>query len=129
MKSILLHTKEFVQKERWCLAFIPIFFIFLFLITQPRLHKGVIKNNEFTYTGTLINGQPEGTGKMIYKNGDTYNGNFNSGKFNSKGTFSSHNGNWTYSGYFKNGEANGDGVMTISGKSQAVKMRNGIIIK
>ncbi|PCS06934.1 membrane protein [Lactococcus plantarum] len=120
---------RFVGAQKWILIFIPVFFILLFLLTLPRMHKGTIKDDQFTYTGTLLKGVPEGSGTMVFQNGDTYTGNFKSGKFNDQGTFTSKKDKWTYKGSFKNGSPDGKGEMISSGKTQKISMKNGVIIK
>lgn len=118
-----------LEVQKWILIFIPVFFMLIFLVTLPHMHKGVIKDEQFTYTGTLLKGVPEGKGIMVFQNGDTYTGDFKAGKFNDQGTFTSKKDKWTYSGSFKAGSPNGNGEMTSSGKMQKVKMKNGVIIK
>ena len=47
---------------------------------------------EFVYTGELDEGQPNGIGKMIYKNGDTYEGSFVNGNRHGRGIYTFKNG-------------------------------------
>lgn len=129
MQQLWNKVIRFVGVRKWVLIFIPVFFILIFLITLPHPHNGVIKDAQFTYTGMLLKGAPEGKGTMIFQNGDTYTGDFKSGKFNDQGTFTSKKEKWTYSGAFKDGSPNGNGELTSSGKTKKVKMQNGVIIK
>lgn len=129
MKQLWNKVIRFVGVQKWILIFIPVFFILLFLVTLPHTNKGIIKDQQFTYTGFLLKGVPEGTGMMVFQNGDTYTGDFKSGKFNDQGTLTSKKDKWTYKGSFKNGSPDGNGEMTSSGKTQKVKMKNGVIIK
>jgi hypothetical protein len=41
------------------------------------------------YTGGLLNGKPEGTGKLTYRNGETYEGEFKNGQRHGKGKLTS----------------------------------------
>lgn len=67
-------------------------------------------NGKITYTGYVRNNKMNGQGKLVYDNGDVYEGGFVNGVFSGKGTFTSHSG-WTYEGEFKNGQAHGQGKL------------------
>lgn len=57
------------------------------------------------YTGTLLNGLPEGSGELVYVNsGDAYTGNFGNGVFNGTGKYVFSNG-ITFEGVFEEGVA------------------------
>ncbi|EHI69277.1 MORN repeat-containing protein [Streptococcus ictaluri] len=73
--------------------------------TSLTYDKGQIK-----YTGYVLNHKMNGQGKLVYSNGDTYDGQFKNGVFEGKGTFTASNG-WSYSGQFKAGQADGKGVL------------------
>ena len=50
-------------------------------------------------------------GKIFFKNGNKYEGNFDDDKINGKGIFYYNNGN-KYNGNFKNGKFNGNGIFS-----------------
>ncbi|ACI60398.1 TPA: hypothetical protein VPF83_001584 [Streptococcus pyogenes] len=62
------------------------------------------------YTGYVINHKMNGEGKLVYPNGDIYEGTFKNGLFEGKGTFTAKTG-WLYNGEFHKGQANGKGVL------------------
>ena len=129
MLDILIHIKTYIKNQKWVLVTIPLVSILFFFVTQPHPHKGKINHEQFTYLGMIRNGAHDGSGTMTFTNGDTYNGNFKSGKFDAKGTFISKSDHWSYTGNFKAGTPNGDGIMKIGDKETKVKMRNGMILK
>lgn len=65
------------------------------------------------YTGMLSMGVPDGTGEMVWGNGDRYNGDWVQGQLSGYGTFSWANGT-TYVGQFLNGKLHGQGTMTYN---------------
>ena len=60
------------------------------------------------YNGPLKNGLPNGTGTLVFKNGDLYIGEFKNGKIEGEGEYISINGE-IYKGHFIDGERNGKG--------------------
>ena len=63
------------------------------------------------YTGGLLNGKPEGTGKLTYLNGETYEGEFKNGQRHGKGKLTWPDGD-VLEVNFKNGKKNGVGKIT-----------------
>jgi len=61
-----------------------------------------------TYEGDYVFGKRTGQGKMIWSNGDTYEGGFVEGQFDGEGKFIAKNGE-SYSGGWKNGLKHGYG--------------------
>ena len=57
---------------------------------------------EGTYTGELIDGIPEGNGKIIWNNGDSYDGEWHYKAANGYGTKYRHEAETTYTGYLEN---------------------------
>ncbi|HBD72607.1 MAG TPA: hypothetical protein DC018_01425 [Streptococcus sp.] len=86
-------------------------------------------NGKITYTGYVVNHRMNGQGKLTYKNGDCYEGNFNDGVFEGQGVFTSHSG-WIYKGGFKNGQPDGEGTLTAqNGKVYTGTFKQGIFQK
>ena len=63
------------------------------------------------YTGGLLNGKPEGTGKLTYRNGETYEGEFKNGQRHGKGKQTWPNGD-VLEVNFKDNKKNGLGKIT-----------------
>jgi hypothetical protein len=77
------------------------------------------------YTGELLDGQPHGTGRLEFDNGDLYRGEFAEGRFHGTGTYLWAHGA-RYEGEFRNGSMHGEGVYTASdGTRIAGTWRNG----
>ncbi len=66
-----------------------------------------------TFTGSLINGQPSGYGKLTTSYGCIYEGNFTNGKLNGYGSYYNVSGNFTYVGDFKDGAMHGRGKISM----------------
>ena len=64
------------------------------------------------YTGEVINGIPQGRGKIFANNGSIYEGNWQNGNMNGKGTLLLPNGN-SYTGDFINGVMEGNGKLIV----------------
>ena len=64
---------------------------------------------DYTYTGEIENGVPNGTGRCVFKSGNTYEGMLKAGKRNGKGIFRWASGN-RYEGEFTENIRNGKGV-------------------
>ena len=87
---------------------------------QDEKKKGVygnkrreIKIGEDTYKGFLDENElPHGQGKMNYKNGDTFDGEFKHGKKDGKGIKHNMSTGDVYNGYYTNDLPNGQGVYT-----------------
>lgn len=99
------------------LALVLIVLLGLTVFTVPVKSKGTLTYNEgkITYTGTIVNYRMNGEGKLVYDNGDVYEGGFKNGVFEGQGKFVSNKG-WTYEGAFKNGLADGKGTLTTKAK-------------
>ena len=71
--------------------------------------NGIEINNENKYEGEFKKGEKSGKGKLIFKTGDIYEGNFLNNKFNGEGHYIwKKNGN-EYIGNYKNNLFDGDG--------------------
>lgn len=102
-------------------------------IVPPKVKKGkVAMPGGTTYEGELVNGKPNGKGKIIaktyicegdfrngalngrgfcsYKNGDRYEGEFRDNKFSGRGKIKYAGGN-RYEGEFRDDNLNGEGVL------------------
>lgn len=73
-------------------------------------------NVQYTYTGTLRNGLPEGTGKAVYPD-KTYSGEFKNGKPEGSDTIT-YSAGTKYMGEVKNYVPNGKGVCYFNDKSK-----------
>jgi hypothetical protein len=62
------------------------------------------------YTGQLRNGKPHGLGKMVWSNGDSYQGNFLDNEFYGQGIYTWNDGD-KYDGEWEKGNRNGYGIM------------------
>lgn len=114
------------HKTLYCLL-LPVF-IWLFFLTADRPHMGNLKSSNFSYSGLIYKDMPYQSGTLTYKNGDSYSGGFNNGKYNGYGTFQSKSGKWNYAGTFKNGEITGNGTMTTpDGKKHSGKFVEGML--
>lgn len=65
-------------------------------------------NENLTYQGQYYNGDREGIGEQVWKDGSCFIGNFKSDKSNGKGIQIYGNGDW-YNGEWKNGMSHGFG--------------------
>jgi len=92
------------------LVILSLLSILYFILTRHKTLNLVDgEGNTYAYTGeSNKNSLPEGNGKAVYKNGNSYDGEWTNGKPDGKGTFTWVNGD-VYSGYFKNGYRNGNG--------------------
>jgi hypothetical protein len=85
----------------------------MFMQTQGR--SNTISIAEGNYEGSIVNGVPEGQGKLTYLGHPTrkeYNGQFAKGKPNGLGMILFHDGK-IYEGQMEDGECQGQGKMTI----------------
>lgn len=84
---------------------------------------------EGTYTGELIDGIPEGNGKIIWYNGDSYDGEWHYGTANGYGTMYRHEAETTYTGYLENRVLHGYGTCIFeNGYTQSGQWENGEFI-
>ena len=67
-------------------------------------------SNGNLYEGEFVSGKYQGKGKITFNDGDVYQGMFSAGKMNGDGIYTYSGGN-SYSGSFSNGSMNGNGVM------------------
>lgn len=129
-QSFFARGLSFIDERKYLLVLIPVFFLLLFLLTLNRTHTGTIKTEAFTYSGQILNDAPNGKGTMTYANGDSYNGNFKTGKFSGSGTFTAKSSNWSFAGTFKNGLPDGKGVMTTpDGTKHEETYKNGVLAR
>ena len=73
--------------------------------------KGFSYTNGDTYTGTMVNGEPHGEGKMVMADGTTYEGRWAKGKHSGPGVKIWMDG-ITYNGQWENGMMHGQGKYT-----------------
>ena len=81
-------------------------------------YTGYVENKNianYVYTGYVKSGIPDGKGRMLFENGDVYEGDFVFGKEHGNGVFTWANGD-VYEGGFENGCPEGQGRLTwVSG--------------
>ncbi len=65
-------------------------------------------------------------GKLIFSNGDIYEGEFKNGEFNGDGHFKSLSYDFDYNGYFKKNEFNGYGTLKSKGTKFVGEFKNGV---
>jgi hypothetical protein len=107
--------------------------------------EGKIFGIDIDYEGNLMNNQPNGKGKMTWKNGNTYVGSFINGSASGKGTITSMKGKiylggilsgldkktfgygYTIKGEFKDGKSNGRGkLITFDGYIYRGQFKNSL---
>jgi len=66
--------------------------------------------SEFTFTGTLRNDVFDGYGTMDFRNGESFSGSFQDGRFHGEGKLTSAAGTVIYMGGFKDGRMDGFGI-------------------
>lgn len=70
-----------------------------------------------------------GQGKLIYENGNKYEGSFYWGKKNGEGSFYWKLNSMTYSGYWLHDKMHGEGLIkTFDGKTNLLKFHNGKLV-
>ena len=85
-----------------------------------------IRLGEGTYTGELVDGVPEGKGKIIWDSGDSYDGQWHYGAANGYGTMYWQKEGTTYTGYLENWVLQGEGTCTFAdGSVLSGKWENG----
>jgi len=78
------------------------------------VHKIIYKNGD-VYEGNLVNGIKNGFGKLMCANdGDTYDGHWLNDKFDGYGEFKNSNSTYIYKGEFKNGYKHGKGKIIFA---------------
>ncbi|EPZ35906.1 hypothetical protein O9G_003551 [Rozella allomycis CSF55] len=68
----------------------------------------------YVYEGEWLNDMMNGTGTLVYPNGESYKGEFKENKFEGKGKYVWPNG-IVYEGEWKDGKMDGIGVLTMEG--------------
>eukprot|EP00984_Skeletonema_dohrnii_P026955 scaffold16385_cov73-Skeletonema_dohrnii-CCMP3373.AAC.2 len=72
-----------------------------------------ITYNGLVYDGDVVDGKPNGRGKMIYLGGDVYEGEWKNGCLNGQGTYNWNDGR-SYKGEWKDGKRHGKGTFKRS---------------
>lgn len=115
-------------------SLVSVVICFLITIYAGAQNTGILKNQkdawdiEYTYTGELKNGVPNGMGVAQYSNGTVtrYVGNFVNGFYNGKGVMLFENGAFLC-GTWKNGKLNGKGTnLTNDGQLYIGDFLNGL---
>lgn len=70
-------------------------------------------SNNGVYTGSVVDGKRQGTGKYVWKDGTTYEGNWNNNVMEGNGKLTTPDGD-IYEGNFENGKKNGKGKYNFS---------------
>lgn len=78
-------------------------------IVIPERDYGTIAFREGIYTGDLVDGMPDGLGKLVLNSGESYSGGFSEGEFNGKGVYKYNDGT-SFDGMWFEGEINGEGT-------------------
>ena len=93
---------------------------------QPTGNGKVLYDDGEYYEGFVVEAVYQGPGKLYYpKVNETYIGNFNDGSLEGEGEF--YNGDWRYNGNFKNGLFDGSGKITLAnGDSYFATYKEGI---
>ena len=78
------------------------------------LISGNIKNENFKFKGTFVNGIAEGPGAIkFFKTNALYKGTFRDGKYNTKGARAIYKTeDYIYQGEFLDGKKEGNGILT-----------------
>lgn len=106
-------SRNFIEKI--AMVLIVLLGLTVFLVPIKRQGTLTYNNGKITYAGAIVNHRMNGDGKLVYDNGDVYEGGFDNGVFEGKGKFISHQG-WSYEGTFKNGLADGQGILKTKTK-------------
>ncbi|KRB89007.1 protein kinase domain-containing protein [Noviherbaspirillum sp. Root189] len=86
----------------------------------------IVWNNGDRFDGTLVKGSKEGKGQFVWSNGQRYNGDWARNEPNGRGTLVFANGN-RYEGDIRNGLPDGRGVLVFSdGSRYEGQIRNGV---
>lgn len=87
---------------------------------------GTKRMGDGTYTGYMVTGTPHGQGKMVWDNGNVYEGNWKDGLINGQGKMVWNNGD-LYEGNWKDGQYNGQGkVQWSNGDVYEGEWQNGL---
>lgn len=78
------------------------------------------KDGRESYEGFFMNGNREGKGKLIYRDGSTYEGDFVNNKFEGRGQFTETNGSF-YNGEYLNNQPNGRGRYYDSASGDTIR--------
>jgi hypothetical protein len=101
--------------------------VFSFQTLHPVQSNATITTENFTYTGSVHNGLPQGEGVITWKNGDTFASSFDAGVPTGTATFTSHEG-WKFSGPTTDGKLNGTVFSTSQdGKTSEETFLNGAL--
>lgn len=83
--------------------------VFKYVLKEETKPDFIHKLEEGTYTGTLINKQPDGIGVMMYSKGECYDGQYIKGKKSGQGIYFYENGD-IYKGEWKDDLKHGNGI-------------------
>jgi hypothetical protein len=70
------------------------------------------------YQGQCANGKPDGSGEVVFSNGDRFKGEFRNGRIHGQGTWTSGSSGNTYTGNWFDGRRQGEGTYSWSHGSQ-----------
>lgn len=71
-----------------------------------------------SYQGQCADGRPNGTGEVVFANGDRLRGEFRNGRIDGQGTWTSGTSGNTYTGNWRNGKRAGNGTYSWARGSQ-----------
>lgn len=80
---------------------------------KPNGYGKIIFNDKQSYTGCWKNGRKEGQGSYTYADGENYSGEYKDGVFHGQGTYTWSDGG-KYVGGWKDGKKNGQGIYTYA---------------
>lgn len=63
-----------------------------------------------SYQGQCVNGKPEGSGEVVFSNGDRFKGGFKNGRIDGSGTWTSGSSGNRYIGSWRDGRRDGEGT-------------------
>lgn len=129
LRHFIERIAPFLTRKNMELAALVLILLCAFLVySSGRQKQAVLKFKDATmvYEGQVIRDKPSGRGKISFPNGDSYEGDFESGAFDGKGIFKAGAG-WSYDGQFKDGLAHGKGrLKTETGAVYKGEFKQGV---